>query len=457
MKRVSRRMLFLLILMSVLALGVALFTVQYFLQGGQWAVFPGNPHVYTGSNVSFGTVDDRDGVLLMDNTDGRTYTEDSLLRSAVMHLLGDRYGYISAPALDPYTDELVGHDLVNGMYSIGGDAGRIRLTVSAAAQKAAQEALAGRKGTIGVYNYKTGEIICAVTAPTYDPDHMPDVEGDTTGQYNGVYLNRFFQTTYVPGSIFKVITAAAAIETIEDIFDQTFECPGTMQIGADTITCTNTHGTVTLQQALAKSCNCAFAQVALQVGEEKLSFYAKNLGITESIKVDGITTAAGNFDLSTAADSEIAWAGIGQYTDLVNACQFMQIMGVIAGGGSAAEPYLVEEVRSGVSRSYRARTHETPRLLQAETAERLAIMMNYNVVTMYGSENFPAGYVCAKSGTAEVGPGTTPHATFAGFLQDETYPLAFIVVVENGGSGSATCAPIAGQVLKACIAALAEE
>lgn len=457
MKRVSKRMIFLVVLMSILALGIVFFIGRYFLQSGQWAVFPGNPHVYTGTNVSFGSVQDRDGVLLMDNTEGRRYAEDPAVRSSVMHLLGDRYGYISAPALDPYTDELVGYDLVNGMYSVGGKAGHVKMTVSAAVQKAAQEALAGRKGAIGVYNYQTGEILCAVTGPTYDPDNMPDVEGDATGRYSGVYLNRFFQTTYVPGSIFKIITAAAAIETIDDIFDQTFECSGTMQIGADTITCNNTHGTVTFQKALAKSCNCAFAQIALQVGEEQLSFYAKNLGVTESMQVDGITTAPGNFDLTSAADSQIAWAGIGQYTDLVNPCQFMRIMGVIAGGGSGAEPYLVEEVRSGVSRAYRAHTENSPRLLRAETAEKLAVMLNYNVETVYGTEHFPSGYVCAKSGTAEIGPNMTPHATFAGFLQDEKYPLSFIVIVENGGAGSATCAPIAGQVLKACISALDDE
>ena len=447
-------MVFLIVLMSILTIGIGLFSVRYLIHGGEWAVFPGSPHVYTGVNISFGTVTDREGTVLLDNSQGRVYAKDAILRGAVMHLLGDRYGFISAPALKPYADELVGHDLVNGMYSMGVDSGKAQLTISSSVQKAAQEALSGRSGTIGVYNYKTGEILCAVTSPTYDPDNMPDVEGDATGRYNGVYLNRFFQTTYVPGSIFKIITAAAAIETIDDIFDQTFVCNGTMQIGADTITCNNTHGTITFQKALAKSCNCAFAEIALQVGREKLTFYAQNLGVTESMQVDGVETTAGNFDLEGAADSQVAWAGIGQHTDLVNACQFMRIMGVIAGGGSGAEPYLVSEVRSGLSKAYRAQTEQTPRLLKAETAEKLAIMMNYNVVTVYGAEKFPSGYICAKSGTAEVGPGTTPHATFAGFLQDENYPLAFIVIVENGGSGSATCAPIAGQVLKACVEAM---
>ena len=76
---------------------------------------------------------------------------------------------------------------------------------------------------------------------------------------------------------------------------------------------------------------------------------------------------------------------------------------------------------------------------------------------MYGQWQFPNLYVCAKSGTAELGPDETPHATFSGFIQDANYPLAFIVIVENGGSGSATCAPIAGQVLTACCNAMDAE
>lgn len=451
MKRISRRMLFLVILIGVLLAGVVLFSVRYAIHGGEWAVFSGSPHVYTGGNVSFGTVTDRHGTVLLQNQDGRTYSDDPALRSAIMHLLGDRYGYISAPALRPYADALAGHSLVNGLYSVGGTSGKAVLTISAEVQTAAQELLAGRKGTIGVYNYQTGEILCAVTSPTYDPEDMPDVEGDTTGRYDGVYLNRFFQSTYVPGSIFKLITAAAALETIEGIEDQSFYCGGTMDLDGDTIVCSGNHGNISFTQALAKSCNCAFAQIALAVGEDKLTFYAKNLGVTEPMTVDGITTAAGHFDIEGAADSEIAWAGIGQHTDLVNACRFLRIMGIIAGGGVGAEPYLVQEVRNTLHDRYEAETDLSPRLLRADTAQKLAAMMYNNVQTVYGADLFPTGYVCAKSGTAEIGPGTTPHATFAGFLQDEDYPLAFIVIVENGGSGSAACAPIAGEILKVCV------
>ena len=457
MKRITRRMIFLLVLMAILVLGLGFFTVRYFAKAGEWVTFPGSPHVYAGSNLSTGRVVDRSGNLLLDSTDGRTYSEDPALRKATMHLLGDRFGYISAPVLNEYADEMVGFDMVNGLYTAAENGNIAHLTVSASVQKTAQAALAGRKGTVGVYNYKTGEILCAVTSPTYDPNDMPDVEGDTTGQYSGVYLNRFFQTTYVPGSIYKVLTTLAALETIEDVESQTFHCEGKMEIGADTITCNGYHGDINLQTALEASCNVAFAQLALQLGADTLKDYAYEFGIARSLKFDGIATAAGNFDVENAADSEIAWAGIGQYTNLINACQYMTVMGAIANGGQAAKPYLMKKVDGGLMTGYKAKTKMLDWAAEPAAAERLSEMMHAAVVNRYGAGYFPDLYVCAKSGTAEVAPDATPHATFAGFVKDEDYPLAFIVIIEHGGSGSAACTPIAGQVLQACVDVMKEE
>lgn len=457
MKRISRRMVFLIILMAVLAVGLVVFAAQYAIHAGEWVTFSGSPHVYAGVNLSAGQVTDRGGVLLLDSSDGRSYAEDADLRQATMHLLGDRYGYISAPVLGAYADEMVGFSPVNGLYGVQEQGNTAVLTVSAQVQKTAQAALAGRKGTIGVYNYKTGEILCAVTAPTYDPDHMPDVENDATGMYDGVYLNRFFQTSYVPGSIFKVLTAAAALETLEDADTMTFSCSGSCEIGGDTINCNGVHGTVTLEQALGHSCNVAFGQLAVQLGSETLTAYAERFGITSSLSFDGLTTAAGSFDLEGAAESQIAWSGIGQHTDLINACQYLTAMGAIANGGAAAKPYLMKEVDGGLLAGYRAKTELLEPMIGEEVSDKLAEMMHLAVLERYGAWLFPDLYVCAKSGTAELGPNQTPHATFSGFIRDEEYPLAFIVIVEHGGSGSATCAPIAGQVLNACVEAMKSE
>ena len=154
------------ILMGILVAGLLFFTARYFLHAREWVTFQGSPHVYSGSNLSSGRVTDRSGVLLLDSTgESRVYAEDETIRKATLHLLGDRYGYISAPILTEYADKLVGFSIVNGLYGAKQASNTAVLSISAQVQKVALEALSGYHGTVGVYNYKTGEILCAVTSP----------------------------------------------------------------------------------------------------------------------------------------------------------------------------------------------------------------------------------------------------------------------------------------------------
>lgn len=453
MKKVSGRAIFPLILAIVLLAGTVLLCVRYFAKADEWVTFSGSPHVYTGVNLDGGVVTDRDGTLLLDSTDGRNYSADAVTRTATMHLLGDRYGYIQAPLLGSFADDMIGFDKINGLYGAEGTEANAALTLSAAAQTAAYQALGNYHGTVGVYNYKTGEILCAVTSPSYDPDNMPDVDADTSGAYDGVYVNRFFQAAYTPGSIFKIVTLAAAIETVPDWENLTFTCEGKTIIGGQEIICEGVHGTITLKQALAHSCNVAFGELAGKVGTKALMEYAEKLGLSESFECDGIPVKAGTVDLKDADAGDLAWAGIGQYTDQVNALTFMRAMGRIAGGGTGAEPYLMAKITRGEKTAYEAKTETSSRALKAETAAKLTEYLRNNVATMYGDWQFGGLNVCAKSGTAEH-EGKTADAMFAGFCVDENCPLAFVVFVENGGSGSAVAAPIAAKVLQVCAAAM---
>ena len=453
MKKVSGRAIFPLILAIVLLAGTVLLCVRYFAKADEWVTFSGSPHVYTGVNLDGGVVTDRDGTLLLDSTDGRTYSADAVTRTATMHLLGDRYGYIQAPLLGSFADDMIGFDKINGLYGAEGTEANAALTLSAAAQTAAYQALGNYHGTVGVYNYKTGEILCAVTSPSYDPDNMPDVDADTSGAYDGVYVNRFFQAAYTPGSIFKIVTLAAAIETVPDWENLTFTCVGKTIIGGQEIICEGVHGTITLKQALAHSCNVAFGELAGEVGTKALMEYAEKLGLSESFECDGIPVKAGTVDLKDADAGDLAWAGIGQYTDQVNALTFMRAMGRIAGGGTGAEPYLMAKITRGEKTAYEAKTETSSRALKAETAAKMTEYLRNNVATMYGDGQFSGLNVCAKSGTAEH-EGETADAMFAGFCVDENCPLAFVVFVENGGSGSAVAAPIAAKVLQVCAAAM---
>ena len=451
MNRVSRRAWALVALMVLLLGGVGFFLVEYVQNASEWVSYPGSPHMQSGSQL--GTVTDRNGVTLMTMGNGTTYAESTRVRKATLHWLGDREGKIYAPLVAGYLDEMSNYNFITGLYDFSDAEGEITLTLSADIQAAALKAMGDNQGVVAVYNYKTGEILCAVTTPTYDPDDPPKLtaeELENNEAYDGLYWNRVTRSTYTPGSIFKVLTTAAALETVDDIQDQTFNCTGKVEYGTDAVTCEKKHGKVNLKQALAKSCNCAFAQIAELVGADTLEAYADKFGVTSSLKFDGITTRAGHFDLSNAAAVEVAWGAIGQYTDQINPAAYMTAMGAIANGGTAAEPYLVSQVTRGDDTVYKVKVKETNQVVSEDTAEILTEMMANNVKSVYGSKNFPGLTVCAKSGTSQVGGDKTSNALFAGFVADEEYPLAFIVVVENGGYGSSTCVPILSKVLAAC-------
>ena len=450
MNRVAHRTTIALILALILIGGMLFFLAEFLFKADDWTVFEGNPHIYNGTNIGCGVIYDRDGEVLLSALDGREYSDDADIRKSTLHWLGDRAGYISAPAVSHYSEEMAGYGLINGLYSYSGTGGEAVMTISAEVQKAALDALGNRAGTVAVYNYKTGEILCAVSTPNYDPDNVPDIAGDTSGRYEGVYLNRFTQVAYVPGSIFKLVTTSAAFEEFgENALNLTYTCEGSYKIGADYITCGKSHGSISLKTALAKSCNCYFAQLVQKLSGRTLNRYVEKFRITESLHFDGITTREGKFSIENAAESQIAWGGIGQYLDLVNPARFMTFMGVIAGGGEASEPYVVAQVKNSGS-GYTVKPVSTGRLMDRDTARNLQKLMRNNVTEIYGDWYFPGLEVCAKSGTAEVGGGELPNATFAGFVANEEYPLAFICVVENGGSGSDVCTPIVSEVLLAC-------
>ena len=447
MNRVRKRAWIMLVFMGILLGGMDFFLYEYASFGASWSTLKGTTAIT-------GQVTDRQGVMLLDTYNGYDYADDAFVRKATLHWLGDRQGNISTPALRTYSAALKGYDPINGTYSGTDTRGVMELTLSARVQTVALQAMNGRKGTVAVYNYKTGQILCAVSTPTFDPNNVPDIAGDTTGAWEGVYLNRFTQVTYPPGSIFKIVTTAAALETVPGIEDMTFTCESVYEIHGGKVTCERSHGQLNLKNALAQSCNCTFAQIAQLVGSDNLAKYARQFGILDSISFDGITTAAGNFDLTGADKLGLAWSSIGQYTDMVNPCQFMTFMGSIAGGGSAAKPYLVEKVTSGSEVTYQAEPEQMDSVMDEALAALLTEYLRNNVQTIYGAGNFPGLTVCAKSGTSELGGGKTPNAMFAGFVADEKYPLAFIVVVENGGYGANTCVPILAPVLAECKAIL---
>lgn len=450
MRRIAMRSITIWILVLLLLGGLGFFLVEYVMYGDQWVLSQGSPHIYKGDNIATGVVLDREGVVLLDTSEGRTYASTKELRSATIHWLGDRYGYISAPAVANYAKEMAGFDMLTGLYSDSGG-GKAKLTISSKLQLAAQSAMGDKKGTVALMNYRTGEILCAVTTPNYDPDDVPNMAADDTGAYEGVYMNRFTQSVYIPGSIFKIVTTAAALEEIGDIREQTFLCTGEVDYGDFDVTCEKVHGELDFDSALAQSCNCAFSQIVEQLGKEKLKEYVEKYAVTEEVTFDGVTTAKGNFDVSDATRLEVAWSGIGQHKDQVNPCRFLTFISAIANDGLEVKPYVMQSVTNGGKQTYRAITKTGNRIMSQEIATQLQSMMRNNVIEKYGEENFPDLEVCGKSGTAQVGGEKQSNAMFTGFVLDEEYPIAFFVAVEDGGYGRLACVPILSKVLEVCM------
>jgi len=454
MKNIERRAVVCRVLALLLTAGLALFVVRFLFSGGSWASSAFNRHLYNNDGVlSSGTVLDRDGDVLSTVTDGkRTYYSNKNVRKATLHVVGDLQGNIGTGALNAFADKLTGFDLLNGAF--GADKGcSLYLTIDAYYNNIAYQALNGKAGTVAVYNYKTGEILCLVSAPSYDPMNVPS-DLETNDDYKGAYINRFLSATFTPGSVFKTVTVAAAIEKIPDLTSRTWNCTGSVQIGDNTITCSGVHGTEDIYAALANSCNVAFAEIADEVGASALKKYTEKAGLTDSYSVSGLHSAKGTFDWKDISDSELGWAGVGQYKDQVNPCSLMVYMGAIANGGTAPVPRLIEKTTDslGIPTSLNL-THRTRTLISADTAKLVAEMMANDVTATYGTERFPNMDLCAKSGTAEVGNDQKPHAWFAGFLRDEDTPYAFVVLVENGGGGASVAGTVAGKVLSTMVSA----
>ena len=435
MKKVTTRSFAALLLVGLIVLGMGIYLIRLVRDGGKWASFYANDSVYTNGALDRGTVTDRDGLLLaFSGASAFGYAESGDVRKACLHVVGDMNGSIGTGALTAFRSTLIGYSLVTGTTGKGGT---VALSIDADLNVAAYNALDGRKGAVLVYNYETGQILCMVSSPSFDPNYGFDESNDW---YDGVYINRAISASFVPGSVFKLVTLAAAIENIPDLFSQSFYCGGSVEVGGHTITCTGSHGTQTVEEALAHSCNCAFAEIALQLGGDTIAKYAAQYGLTETHDLNGIETAAGSVESAGADETNVAWEGIGQYNDLVVPYSLLRLVGAIANGGTVVEPSILAGKSNG-----------TERLMRAETAQRLSEMMSYNVEYNYGSGNWPGLEMHAKTGTAEFGDGTS-HAWFAGFITNSDAPLAFVVVVERTtGSGYSVAGPIANTVLQKAV------
>ena len=445
MNRIFKRSKWLYAIGGIFAVAMIVLLFTMLIQAKTWVSQPYNKHMVTSS----GSIYDRNGTVLVSTKNGeRTYNADSAIRKATLHVVGDSEGFISTGAQTAFRSQLTGYNLINGLYASDSKKNDLTLTIDAELSVTAYKALGNYKGCIGVYNYKTGEILCAVSTPTYDPANKPDDIDDSSDNYKAVYMNRFFSGTYTPGSTFKIITSACALENVSNIESMTFTCPGyfTTKSGSK-VKCNSTHGTVTFKQGLNRSCNTEFAQIACNLlTNNEMMATAKEFGFGKTIEVNGIKCATSTFDLSDAYDIDRAWAGIGQYTTMVNPCHEITILGAIANKtGITPNPTLIYGSRGG-NLSYCSST----------IARKLNDLLRSNVTDYYKDSKFPNLEMCGKTGTAQVSNGN-PHTWFAGYSQRDDLPLCIVVVLENsGGYGLTNAIPVANTVMQKALSLYAK-
>lgn len=430
MKKLEGRALMCIALAAALIIGLGIFIGKLVIHGDDWATFYANTHVYNQGRLAVGTVYDRNGEILLENDeDGPHYNDDVGVRKGTVHVVGDKDLNISTGVNSFFRSDIIGYNLITGTNgSIFLDNRTLKLTIDGEVSKVASEALGSRNGLVGVYDWKTGEIICMTSNPTLDPE-----VGAGENAESGTYINKVLSAADTPGSIFKLVTTKAALENIAGIDDWSFTCTGSHVIDGEKITCTAAHGRQNIYGALSNSCNCAYASLAVELGSDVMEKTVEQLGLTSSYDINGIKSKAGSFTFDTY-NYNLGWAGIGQFEDQVNPLSMMVYMGAIAGGGEAAKPYLLQGTGE-----------DTVSMLDSNTAAKIKEMMRNNVVSNYGDGNYPGLELHAKSGTAEGAKGTVPDAWFCGFSGD----YAFIVCVENGGYGSYVAGPVANKVLQA--------
>jgi len=348
--------------------------------------------------------------------------------------------------------------------------GTVVTTIIPQIQQKAEEALAGRKGAVVAIEPSTGAILAMVSNPSYDPNSLATHnEEAATEAYrvlstdpNQPLLNRVTQETYPPGSTFKLITAAAALAAGRQPSDR-IPAPDELQLPQSTVTLPNFGGgrcgdgqTDTLIHALTISCNTAFAQLGIDLGDDALRRQAEAFGINSTIEDFPLPQARSVFpeDLDGA---QTAQSAIGQYDVRVTPLQMAEVAATIANGGVRMKPYLVSELQGpDLRRLDRTEPTELGRAISSEVAAQLTTMMESVVSSGSGRRAQIDGVsVAGKTGTAEHGDNAPPHAWFVGFAPASNPQVAVAVIVEDGGgelgTGGAVAAPVAKEVMQAAL------
>lgn len=379
--------------------------------------------------------------------------EDGLLSGSDSRLLGARIT-----------------DLLTGRTPKGGN---VVLTVNKAAQQAAYKGLGGRRGAVVALDPSTGAILAAASSPSYDPSKLSSHNIDAiNAEYtklnkdkNQPMLPRAFQATYPPGSVMKVVIAAAALRAGHKP-DEKIPAPNVLQL-PDGGTMRNFNGescgngrTTTMLDALRISCNTAFGSLGIQVGQQAVQDEANLFGMdgqdfSVPLNVSGSTLG------EIENRSQLAQSSIGQFNVQMSPLQAAMIAAAVENNGTLMKPYVVDsELAPNLSVLTKTEPKQQSQVLPPDLDAQLQKMMESVVTDGTGTKAaIPGETVGGKTGTADNsdanGRPLAPHAWFAGYAADKNHPIAVAVVLENAGvsgnesAGGEAAAPLARDVMKA--------
>jgi penicillin-binding protein A len=352
-------------------------------------------------------------------------------------------------------------DLFTGRDPSGGD---VVLTLDPATQEAAMAGLEGLTGAVVALDPSTGAVLGMASTPTYDPNllssHDPQAIRDYWAQLNEAdrdpRLNRAISDNYPPGSVFKVIVSAAALSTGEYTPDTVIPAPDTLTLpGTSTelenfggSSCSST-GEQSLIDALTISCNTAFAQLGIDLGEDAVRDMAEAFGMDGEQRQIPLTVEPSSMG-DPENDAQLGVSSIGQQDVRMTPLQAAMVAAAVGNDGTLMTPYLVDQLRApDLSVLDETDPEELSEPVTPEVADQLTEMMESVVANGSGrAARIPGVTVAGKTGTAEnAGPD---HNWFIGFAPADDPQIAIAVFVANGGgTGGDVSAPIARQVMQA--------
>ena len=356
----------------------------------------------------------------------------------------------------------------------------LTLTIDANIQSIAEKYLkqgcieneASRGGNVIIMDPNTGDILAMATYPDYNlndpytPTHIDSKEWnkmsseDQTNALYSLYKNRAISDTYEPGSVFKIITSAVALE--EDLATtdtaNAYKCTGVYNVSGINISCSHgaVHGNLSLRQALEKSCNAAFMQIGQKIGAKTLYSYYDAFGFFDKTNFASVGEASSNFwNLSDVGPIELATMSFGQRFN-ITPIQMITAVSAVANGGNLMQPRIVKEIKDTSTGAVQTVEPVTVRqVISKETSEKMLDMLESVVTDGTGKYAQVKGYsIAGKTGTSEPSPGAEDQgnvASFAAISPVESPQLVVLVTIYgpqgDNNDGSTVAAPIAAQIL----------